>query len=71
LQVVFLGFMIELHDNIERSYGWESPFGRVVAQAYQQVMASVPHSAEKVREDVKATWPKLEAVARNVDVLML
>ena len=71
LQVVFLGFMVELRDNIERSYGWESPFGRVVAQAWQQVMASVPHSEEKVREDVKATWPKLEAVARSVDVLML
>jgi hypothetical protein len=71
LQIVFLGFMLELHDNIEKSYGWESPFGRVVAEAYQQVMASVTHSVEKVREDVKVTWPKLEAVARNVDVLML
>jgi ferredoxin len=71
LQVVFLGFMLELHDGIEKSYGWESPFGRVVAQAFQQVMASVPHSVEKVREDVKATWPKLEAVAKSVDVLLL
>jgi hypothetical protein len=62
---------LELHDGIEKSYGWESPFGRVVAQAFQQVMASVPHSVEKVREDVKATWPKLEAVARSVDVLLL
>jgi hypothetical protein len=24
-----------------------------------------------VREDVKATWPKLEAVAKSVDVLLL
>jgi hypothetical protein len=66
-----LGFMLELNDNMGRSYGWESPFGRVVGAAYKQVMGSVPHSEAKIREDVKATWPKLEAVAKNVDVLML
>jgi hypothetical protein len=71
LQIVFLGFMLELNDNMGRSYGWESPFGRVVGAAYKQVMGSVPHSEAKIREDVKATWPKLEAVAKNVDVLML
>lgn len=71
LQVVFLGFMLELYDNMGKSYGWESPFGRVVGAAYQQVMSSVPHSEAKIREDVKATWPKLEAVAKNVDVLMM
>lgn len=71
LQVVFLGFMLELHDNIDKSYGWESPFGKVVAEAYKQVMDSVPDPVEKIREAVKETWPKLEAVAKNVDVLML
>ncbi|KAL1586937.1 hypothetical protein WHR41_04017 [Cladosporium halotolerans] len=71
LQIVFLGFMLELHDNIDKSYGWESPFGKVVAEAYQQVMASVPMPVEKIREAVAETWPKLEAVAKNVDVLML
>lgn len=71
LMVVVVGFLLATHDYMSKTYGMDSPFGRIVHTVYQQAMEKSPHSEQKLREMVKETWVKLEVVAKSVDVLNL
>ncbi|KAF7187935.1 Histone-lysine N-methyltransferase ASHR1 [Pseudocercospora fuligena] len=71
LRVVFTGFLFQTRDNMEKSYGKESPFGRVVESMYAQTMANTDILLKDMKDMVKETWPKLEAVAKSVDILKL
>lgn len=45
---------------------------RSVAESmYAKTMANTDISIEEIKEKVKETWPKLEAVAKSVDVVNL
>ena len=65
------GFLIETREQVERSYGKDSPFGRVVENVFQTTMRNTDIPLAEIKDKVKETWPKLEAVAKNVDVLKL
>ncbi|CAK3911680.1 SET domain and MYND-type zinc finger 6 [Lecanosticta acicola] len=71
LRVVYFGFLTETREQIDQSYGKDSPFGRVVESVYQQTVQNMDIGVEEIEERVKESWPKLEAVANNVDVLKL
>lgn len=71
LDIVAIGFMLEVYDNIDRSYGRASPFGRAVTIAYDQLASSPGASVAFFRRKVKEMWPKLEVVAKSVDILGL
>lgn len=71
LMVVFVGFLFEARDLMPRTYGMESPFGKVVGTLYEQVMARAPVEEAELRERVREVWPKLEVVAESVDVVNL
>lgn len=38
---------------------------------YAQTMANTDISIDEIKEKIKETWPKLEAVAKSVDVVKL
>lgn len=71
LRVVFTGFLFQTRDNMDKSYGKESPFGRVIESMYAQTMANTDILLKEMKDMVKETWPKLEAVAKSVDILKL
>lgn len=71
LMLVFMGLLLEAHDNMPKAYGMNSPFSKIVETVYQQAMAQSPCSEQQLREKIKETWPKLEIVAKSVDILNL
>ena len=71
LRIVYFGFLIETREQVEHSYGKDSPFGRVVESVYQQTVQNTDISIDEIKNMIKENWPKLEAVAKNVDVLKL
>ncbi|KAK4621138.1 SET domain and MYND-type zinc finger protein 6 [Fulvia fulva] len=71
LRIVYFGFLLETREQIEKSYGRDSPFGRLVETVYQQTVQNTDISLTQIKEKIKENWPKLEAVAKNVDVLKL
>lgn len=44
---------------------------RVVENVYAKTMANTDISIEEIKEKIKETWPKLEAIAKSVDVVNL
>lgn len=66
LRIVFLGCLLELHDNMPNMYGGETPFGGVVKNTYDQIMANIGVSEDAIRTKVRDVWPSLEMLARNV-----
>ena len=71
LMMVFIGLLLEVHDDMPKAYGVESPFGRVVKGVYEKAMQAAPFGEKQLRDQVRETWPVLEAVAKSVDVLRL
>lgn len=71
LRIVYFGFLVETREQIDRSYGRDSPFGRVVENVFQETMQKTDIPLAEIKDKVKETWPKLQAVAKNVDVLKL
>ncbi|KAI0018971.1 hypothetical protein F4780DRAFT_793779 [Xylariomycetidae sp. FL0641] len=71
LRVVYFGFLFHVHDHMAHMYGFDSPFGRVVKNTYDQLMAGVPYSKDLIQQKVDAVWPKLEFMAAEIDVLSL
>ncbi|KAI0004783.1 hypothetical protein F4779DRAFT_621309 [Xylariaceae sp. FL0662B] len=71
LRVLYFGFLFRVYDNIPKSYGWDSPFGRVVDATWKQVMAGVGLSRPEMEEKIEKYWPNLEIYARSVDVIKL
>ncbi|KAK4495782.1 hypothetical protein PRZ48_013050 [Zasmidium cellare] len=71
LRIVYFGFLIETREQIERSFGKDSPFGQVVENVFQKTMQNTDIPLSEIKDKVKETWPKLKAVAHNVDVLKL
>jgi SET and MYND domain-containing protein len=71
LRVVYMIFLTETRQHLDRSYGPDSPLGRLVESMYQQTVASSDFSQQDVKDMKEQTWPKLEAVAKSVDVLQL
>lgn len=43
----------------------------VVESMYAKTMANTDISIDEIKDKVKETWPKLEAVAKSVDVVNL
>ncbi|SMR49413.1 unnamed protein product [Zymoseptoria tritici ST99CH_3D1] len=71
LRIVYMGFLCETRDAMDKSYGEDSPFGRVVETMYAQTFANSDISEAELRNRVEQTWPMLEAVAKSVDVVNL
>ncbi|KAI5361060.1 putative SET domain, Zinc finger, MYND-type, 4Fe-4S ferredoxin-type, iron-sulfur binding protein [Septoria linicola] len=71
LRVVYMMFLIETREMLDFSYGKDSPFGRVVESMYQQTMANSDILLKDAKDMIDETWPKLEAVAKSIDVLKL
>lgn len=71
LRIVYFGFLFDVHDNIPKMYGANSPFGKVVENTYRQIMAGVNIDESEIREKIKALWPSLETIGRSVNVLSL
>lgn len=71
LKIVFAGLLLDLHEQIPKSYGRASPFGRLVSGIHDQFMAGVNISLPELKAAVEQTWPRLEAVGRSVDILNL
>ncbi|KAH6648314.1 hypothetical protein BKA67DRAFT_360157 [Truncatella angustata] len=71
LRIVYFGFLFEVHDNIPKMFGYESPFGRVVKSTYDQIMAGTTVHESEIRDRIKTTWSSLETIGRSVNVLSL
>lgn len=71
LRVVFLAFLFDLHENIPKMYGLDSPFGKVVVSTYRQIMAGMNIGKEEIGDKIRDLWPKLETIARSVNILSL
>lgn len=71
LRVVYMMFLIEARENLDFSYGKDSPFGRMVESMYQQTMANSDILLKDAKDMIEEVWPKLEAVAKSIDVLKL
>ncbi|ORY63337.1 uncharacterized protein BCR38DRAFT_436576 [Pseudomassariella vexata] len=68
LRVVYLGLLLGVHENMPKMYGWDTPFGRVVGNTYEQIMAGVALPEERIREKVEGVWPALETLAHSINV---
>jgi len=66
LWFIYLGFLLELHDNIPQMYAMNTPFGLVIKNTYEKIMAGVNLSEEEIRAKTAAIWPSFEILARNV-----
>lgn len=71
LMMVFVGLVFEVWDNMDKAWGKDSPFGKVVGTVYGQILASATTDEQGLRERVREVWPKLEVVGKSVDVLNL
>lgn len=71
LRIVYFGFLFDVHDNVGKMFGVDSPFGKVVVNTYKQIMAGVTIDESEIRDKIKALWPSLETIGRSVNVLSL
>jgi SET and MYND domain-containing protein len=71
LRIVSAGLILEVHEHVTGSYGRDSQLGRAVEAAHRQLTAAMQISNEELKEEIRRTWPKFEAVARSADVLNL
>jgi SET and MYND domain-containing protein len=71
LRIISAGLIIEVHENLEGSYGRDAPLGRAVEIAYQQITTGMQITMEELKEEILRTWQKFETVARSADVLEL
>ncbi|KAI8952396.1 hypothetical protein F4801DRAFT_229674 [Xylaria longipes] len=68
LRLDYFGFLFYVHDNVSRMFGPNSPFGKVIQNTYEQIMAGISIPEADLREKIKNTWPSLEALAHNVGI---
>jgi hypothetical protein len=71
LRIISAGLILEVHEHVGGSYGRDSPLGRDVEVAYRQITTGMQVSLEELKEEIRRTWQKFEAVARSADVLDL
>jgi SET and MYND domain-containing protein len=71
LRIVSAGLIFEVYEHVGGSYGRDSPLGRDVEVAYQQITTGMQITVGELKEEIRRTWPKFEAVARSADVLDL
>lgn len=71
LQMVFAGLLFEVRKQIPLCYGQKSPFGRLVEGIYQHCVTNINASVAELEDMIAQTWPKVETVARSVDVLAI
>ncbi|KAH8675535.1 hypothetical protein BX600DRAFT_507765 [Xylariales sp. PMI_506] len=71
LRMLYLGCLLDVHDNIPSMFGRESPFGRVVEKTYKQIMDGIGLHESELRDRIKMAWPALETLARSVNALNL
>ncbi|KAI0163990.1 hypothetical protein GGR57DRAFT_271899 [Xylariaceae sp. FL1272] len=69
LRAVYFGFLFEAYDNVPKSYGYDSSFGKVVQKTYQELMDNIGLDDTEIRKRVKQSWPALETLVKEVDVL--
>jgi hypothetical protein len=79
LPILFLALLQEIHNQIPRSHGVQSSFGKTIETAWQSIMGAggeldVQYSQQRVRrpqqqqilnEQIKELWPKIETFARD------
>ncbi|KAI0540839.1 hypothetical protein GGR58DRAFT_511335 [Xylaria digitata] len=69
LRIVYFGFLFYLRDNTPQMFGSDTtPFGKVVANTYKQIMIGIRITETEIKQKLQATWPSLEALAHNVDI---
>ncbi|PPJ51185.1 hypothetical protein CBER1_07495 [Cercospora berteroae] len=71
LRVVYMMFLIETREMLDFSFGKDSPFGRMIEKMYQQTMANSDILLKDAKDMIDEMFPKLEAVAKSIDVLKL
>lgn len=71
LRLVYFGFLFYVHDHTPKMFGPGTPFGNVIENTYKQIMAGINLPEAEMRENLKAVWISLKAVANNVDITSL
>ncbi|KAI1344151.1 hypothetical protein F5Y15DRAFT_104232 [Xylariaceae sp. FL0016] len=71
LRVIYMAFLFELHENMPKMYGLDSPFSLVLGNTYKQIMAGVPMPEAEIKEKIKESLPALEMMALSMDVSSL
>lgn len=69
LRIACIGFIFYVHEQLPKMYGHASPFGRVINNTYQQVIAGMDASEEELKKKVEEARPHLETAARSFDIL--
>ncbi|KAI0486786.1 SET domain-containing protein [Xylaria cf. heliscus] len=70
LRLIYFGFLFYVHEHTPRMFP-NTPFGKVIQNTYEQIMAGVSIPEADIKEKIKTAWPSLEALAHNVDISSL
>ncbi|KAI2626785.1 hypothetical protein GGR54DRAFT_486177 [Hypoxylon sp. NC1633] len=66
---IFWGFMFELREHTPQMYGWDSPFGKVIDNTYQQAKAHEDLSEAEIKDKLKEVWPEFQNYIRGLDII--
>ncbi|KAH9886421.1 hypothetical protein F4778DRAFT_786810 [Xylariomycetidae sp. FL2044] len=69
LRIVYFGFLLDVYDNLPKSYGMSSPLGKVIQNTYAQLMDNVNLTEAEIRTRIDEVWPAFRAMVDKTDVL--
>ncbi|KAK4540805.1 hypothetical protein LTR36_008882 [Oleoguttula mirabilis] len=70
-RMLFLGLLMEVWENLPKSYGRQSQLGGVVNRVWRTCVGEFDEPPKELREQVRQAWPGLKAYAEKIDVLSL
>ena len=68
-RMLFLGLLMEVWENLPKSYGRDSPLGGVVERVWRTCVGPANEPSESMREQVRDAWPALKAYSEKIDIL--
>ncbi|KAK5131897.1 hypothetical protein LTR08_000485 [Meristemomyces frigidus] len=68
-RILFLGLLMEVWENLPKSYGRESPLGGVVERVWRTCIGEMDEPPMELKKQVRDAWPALKGYAERIDVL--